>query len=400
LLLLTAAGLLLKDFARIRGGSIGVRTDNVWTAAVSLPKAKYGEQQQQFSLSQALLEKLRHAPGVESVAISNRMPLEGGSNGYIALRGVPTPPMSGPLVESHAVTPGYLKVMGIPLIQGRDFNEQDVQTELNNDIRLLDASKTSTKLSDDVLNGMVYPVLVNQTMAKSFWKDQNPIGKMFLSGGGSHQRGPWKQVVGVVGDVKQWGLFQPPQPEAYDVDDGDLGFFVVAHASAAGLDLTSEVRHALGEIDSSVPLYQVRTMDEVISENASGQEFLTALVGLFSGLALLLAAIGIYGVLSYLVTQRTREIGIRMSLGAQHSDVVGLVLGRGMRLAAIGFAVGLVAAVAAGRLLTGLLHEVRPTDPVTIAATLAALAAVALLACYLPARRAARVEPVIALRHE
>jgi ABC-type antimicrobial peptide transport system permease subunit len=163
---------------------------------------------------------------------------------------------------------------------------------------------------------------------------------------------------------------------------------------------SSEVRHLLAQMDSTLPLYSVRTMDDIIGYYASGQQFLALLLGLFSGLALLLAAIGIYGVLSYLVTQRTREIGIRMSLGASRSRVLGLVLKQGMRLAGIGFAIGLVGALAAGRLLSSLLHEVRPSDPLIILLTAVCLGAVALIACYLPARRAAHVDPMVALRHE
>jgi len=176
--------------------------------------------------------------------------------------------------------------------------------------------------------------------------------------------------------------------------------FVVLHTSLPPDSVTAAVRSALAQLDSSLPLFNVRTMDEVIADNASGQQFLATLIGLFAALALLLAAVGIYGVLSYLVTQRTREIGIRMSLGASRAQVLGLVLGRGMRLACIGFALGGVAALAAGKVLAGVLHGVTPRDPVIFAVTAGTLALVALLACYIPARRAARVDPMEALRCE
>jgi len=208
-------------------------------------------------------------------------------------------------------------------------------------------------------------------------------------------------VIGVVGDVKQWGISHAPVPECYFPFQGDDSLLVTLHISSPSLgSVTSEVRQALAQIDLTLPLYSVRTMDDIIAENASGQQFLALLLSLFSGLALLLAAVGIYGVLSYLVTQRTREIGIRMSLGATRSNVLALVLKRGMRLVATGFVLGLTAALMGGRLLSRLLHEVRPSDPVTILLTAVALGAVAFLACYLPARRAARVDPLVALRYE
>jgi len=368
LLLLLSAALLLKDFMRLRSNNIGVRPEGVWTAAISLPEATYAGEAQVFNFGKALLDKLQQLAGAESAALSNRMPLEGGSNGYITLRGQPSESMTGPLVESFAL-----------------------------DERVVDFYKSGNQPPTELTNAMVYPVVINQTMAHYFWKDQNPVGKVFSHG---DKNGPWREVIGVVGDVKQWGLTHPPQPEAYDVFDGSRGFFIVVHSSSPSLDLTSAVRNAVVQLDPTLPLYSIRTMHDVIALNASGQEFLAMLLGLFSGLALLLAAVGIYGVLSYLVTQRTREIGIRMSLGASRSHVLSLVLKHGMRLAALGFAAGLVAAVIAGRLLAGLLHEVHATDPGIAIASAVSLTVIALVACYLPARRAARVDPIVALRCE
>ncbi|HKR30152.1 MAG TPA: ABC transporter permease [Terriglobales bacterium] len=397
LLLLISAGLLLRDFIRLRSNNIGVRPEGVWTAVVSLPDAKYKDPQPLFSFAESLLEKVGHIPGVESAALSNRMPLEGGSNGYISLRGQPFKPMSGPLVESHAVSPDYFKAMGIPLLQGRVFTQEDVNTALALDKRVDAINKSGGKLSPQEKNAITIPTVVNQAMVRQFWPNQNPIGQMFTRG---DKDGPWYEVIGVTGDVKQWGITHASVPEAYDAFDGSQYMYVVVHTSTASMDVTSEVRHALTQVDAGLPLFGVRTMDQVIAEHASGQQFLALLVGLFSGLALILAAVGIYGVLSYLVTQRTREIGIRMSLGASRSNVLTLVLRHGMRLAGLGFALGLIAALAAGRLLSGLLHEIHPGDPATIALTALSLALVALLACYVPARRAAKVDPMVALRHE
>jgi ABC-type antimicrobial peptide transport system permease subunit len=212
--------------------------------------------------------------------------------------------------------------------------------------------------------------------------------------------GPWKQVIGVVNDVRQWSLTQRPIPEAFDPFDGDSRQFLVLHTSLPTAGVTSGVRQALGQIDTALPLYSVRSMDEVVSGHAQGQQFMSAVVGSFAGLAALLAAIGIYGVISYLVTQRTREIGIRMSLGASRARVLGEVLREGMRLALFGLAAGVAGAIAVGRVLASLLHEVKPGDPVIFAITAALLATSALAACYIPARRAARLDPMVALRYE
>ena len=223
------------------------------------------------------------------------------------------------------------------------------------------------------------------------------MGRMF-SHGSDH--GPWSQVIGIVKDVREWGLTNKPVPEAYDPFTGSRWLFTVLHTSRAPSSLTNEVRAAVGQLDPTLPLIRVRTMDEVIGENAQNQQFLSVLVGAFAGLAVLLAAVGIYGVLSYVVTERTREIGIRMSLGATRGRVLVQVIMEGMRLAIIGFGVGLVGAFAAGRVLASLLHEVKPADPAIFAGTALFLMLIALLACYIPARRAARLDPVRALRYE
>jgi ABC-type antimicrobial peptide transport system permease subunit len=207
-------------------------------------------------------------------------------------------------------------------------------------------------------------------------------------------------VIGVVNDVREWGLTEKPVPEAYDAFDGDSRVFLVLHTSLPPASMTTPVRRILAQLDSSLPLFSVRTMDEVIGEQAQGERFLSGLVGVFAALAVLLAAIGIYGALSYAVTARTREIGIRMSLGASQGRVLGGVLADGMRLAVVGFIAGGVGAFAGGRVLARLLHEVKPGDPVVFIATAGFLVIVAMAACYLPARRAARLSPMAALREE
>jgi predicted permease len=396
LILLVSAGLLLKDFARLRSLDIGVRRDGVWTAAVQLPEANYKSDRQQYDFSEALLEKARRAGGVDSVALSDHLPLEGGSNYYIKLRGQ-TGEMSNRLVESHAVSPEYFRTLGVRLLQGRVFTPADVQTALTNDMRLRPLYESGNQPPADQTNGVVSPCVINESMARFFWSSQNPLGKMFSQGS---DNGPWKQVIGVVSDVRAWSLTQSAVPEAYDPFDGGSRSFLIVHTSLPPSSVTAQVRRALAQIDSSLPLYRVRTMDEVVAGQAQGQQFLSLLVGSFAGIAILLAAIGIYGVLSYAVKQRTREIGIRMSLGASRGRVLREVLREGLRLALMGLAAGTAGSFAVGRVLASLLHEVKPDDPAILLATAGLLAAVALIACYLPARRAARLDPMNALRYE
>jgi putative ABC transport system permease protein len=396
LLLLISATLLLKDFLRLRNTDAGVRAEGVWTGAISLPEAKYPQQQDRFTFVEALLVKLRNIPGIDQVAISDRVPLEGGSNGYVTRRGEPSTAMSGPLVENHSVSPGYFRAMGIPFIAGRDFTADDATAALALEKRQHEASEAHLTLPADETNAMVYPVVVNQAMAKMFWPNQDPLGRMFSY---SEKNGPWRQVVGVVGNVKQY-LTEPAAPEAYEIYDGLPWTVIVAHTPSATYGVAPEVRRALAEVDAGLPLFQVRTMNEIVAEHAGEQRFLAGLLAVFAALAVVLAAVGIYGVLSYLVSQRSREIGIRMSLGATPAGVLAMTLKQGMRLAVIGFALGLLGAFAAAKILASVLHEVRPHDPAILVLAPAILAAVVLAACYLPAHRASKVDPMEALRQE
>jgi putative ABC transport system permease protein len=395
LLLLVSAGLLLKDFARLRNIDIGVRTEGVFTAAVRLPDAQYKTAVQKVAFGESLLEKTAHIAGVDAAAISDHLPLEGGSNYYVKLRGQ-TSQKSNLLVEYHTVSRDYFRAMGVRLLKGRNFDPADLQRAQSFDARY-EKLPQGGRLPDSEADAMIYPVVINQTMERAFWPNRSALGQMFSQGS---DHGPWKQVIGVVNDVRQWGLAHKPVPEAYDAFVGDSRLFLVLHTPREPLSLTPEVRRVLTQTDASLPLFSVRTMDQVIGENAQGQQFLSLLVGSFAGLAVLLAAVGIYGVLSYAVTERTREIGIRISLGASRSRVLGQIVLEGMRLALVGFAVGIVGALAAGRVLASLLHEVKPGDPSIFVVTAAFLTLVTLLACYLPARRAARLDPMRALRYE
>lgn len=399
LLLLASAGLLLKDFNQLRNTDIGVRTNGMLTAAVNLPAAKYKDQQQQFDFEQRMRQAIAAIPGVDSVAVTDRLPLEGGSNSYINLRGQPFEPMQGKLVENHNVTPDYFKTFSIPLLKGRLFTETDLNDELKRDATVRDIFQKAgnNPAPADQTNAVIYPTVINQTMANTFWPNEDPIGKMYAQG---NANGPWRQVIGVVADTKQWGLTQPSQPEGYTLADGGAGQIYVIHSSLPKESMVSSLRQVVAQIDNALPLYSVRTMDEVIADQTVANQLLTTLVGIFSGLALVLAAIGIYGVLSYVVNQRTREIGIRISLGARRGQVLGLMLKQGLTLAVAGVIIGAVVSLGIARMLSSVLHGVSPRDPVILGSTAFGLVAVAFLACYLPARRATKVDPLVALRYE
>ncbi len=396
MMLLASAGLLLKDFERVRRIDFGVRTEGLWTAAIQLPESGYETGQARFNFAQSLLERAWRVPGVRTAALTDRLPLEGGSNYYAAIRGRPFQPMSGPLVERHSVSPGYFTAMGVRVLQGRVFTAEDTQTAIRTSVRLRQLREQGA-IPPSVSNDIVYPSVINEAMARYFWPNQSPLGQMFSSGS---PNGPWNQVIGVVSDVRQRGLTRAPEPEAYDALQSPQRIFLVLRTTMRLSGMTEAARRLLAKIDPALPLYDVRTMEDVVADNSVDQRFLSVLVGAFAGLAALLAAIGIYGVLSYAVTQRTREIGIRMSLGASRGRILAEVLRQAMALALVGFAAGIAGAIAAGRIFAGLLHEVKPGDPWTIAATACLLAAVALAACYIPARRAARLDPMNALRYE
>ena len=392
-----SAALLLADFARLRNKDVGVRPEGIWTAAIRLPETAYKEDAQQRTFADRLLEQARGMAGVQSAAVTDHLPLEGGSNGYVKLKGQGTAPMSNQLVEQHEISQDYFRVMGIRLRAGRVFNAADAQQAVAISDRLRRDWRAGRKIPPEEQNSIVYPVVVNESMTRHFWPNQDALGRLFSWGSDT---GPWMQVIGVVDDVREWGLTQKAVPEAYSFFGGDNRLFLVMHGARAATVFTPQVRRALARIDGSLPLFSVRSMEEVIGEQAQGQQFLSLLVGSFAVFAALLAAIGIYGVLSYLVTQRTREIGIRMSLGATRGRVLAGVMREGMVLAAVGVVCGLAGALAAGRILASMLHEVKSFEPLLFAGTAGLLAAVALAACYVPARRAARLHPMAALRYE
>jgi putative ABC transport system permease protein len=393
LTLLVAAGLLLKSFVRLRSIDFGVRRSGILTARLNLPHAKYGSETETLTFTRALLQRVRGLPGVLSAAMTDHLPLEGATNATITLYGQPTNrDSSSEWVEIHGITPGYFESMGIPLIVGRKLTEEDTDRVLASDTALSQHPTASE------IQNAICPVDIDQAMARMFWPGKNPIGQRFMYGGDA----PWMEVVGVVGDTRQWGLREPPRPEGYLPFDGGTfgGTILVLHTALPPQSLVAEVRQQVRALDPDLPLFRIRTMEQLVAQHTAGARTETLLVGLFAGLALLLAAVGIYGVMAYLVAQRTPEIGIRMALGARRSDVLRLVIGRGLKLTLIGIAIGNAAALGLTRFLASLLYDVKPTDQVTFIAVSLILTTAALLACFVPARRATKVDPMVALRYE
>lgn len=393
--LLLGAGLLLRSFVNLRSTDIGIQSKNILTARIVLPETRYSTFTRRKQFYDQLLERLQHTAGIQAASISARLPLEGGFNGYISIQGDMNPAMANQLVEWNFVTPEYFDVFGIPLLQGRGFTNEDLHRSAEvyeRVVALLSAGKE--KLPMD----LVVPVIVNERMARDFWPQQDPVGKIFKIASIA------AEVVGVVGNVKQHGLREAPLPEVYvpltlQLEAADsLVLAVKARGSPSGL--LGAVRGELQRLDSQLALFHARTMEEIISEHMQDTTHQTISLGIFAGIALTLAAIGIYGLMAYWVTSRTREIGIRIALGAAPPAVLRLVLGRGAKLTLTGIALGLLGSVALARLIRSFLFGVGPDDLATIVGVVVLLGAIALVACYVPARRAARVNPVVALRYE
>jgi putative ABC transport system permease protein len=379
LILLIGAGLLINSFMRLRSVDPGFRADNLLTMRIELPKLKYPDHKRRTAFYAELLSRIEALPGVKSVAVTNWLPLvlQGDTIG-ISIEGRPDlGPDERPDVVTRVVSHQYFSTMGIQLLQGRGFNEQD-------------------RGSSAVL------VVISETMARRLWPGENPLGKR-LKPGPPDSPIPWFEVIGVVNDVRQFELTAEPKLQMY-LQYMQAGFFVPNHlvvkTNVEPLSLAATVRRTVWEIDKDQPVSNISTMEEILSESIARQRFSMLLLGIFAAVALILAAVGLYGVMSYSVAQRTREIGIRMALGAQARDVLRLIVGQGLTLTLIGIALGLTGAFALTRLLESLLFGVSASDPATFTGVAALLLAVSLLACYLPARRAMRVDPLIALRYE
>jgi putative ABC transport system permease protein len=382
LVLLVGAGLLINSFLRLRGVDPGFRADNLLTMAVQLPQSKYPDGARRSAFYDEVLRRVESLPGVQSATVTNWIPLvrQGDSMG-VSVEGTPDPaPGQGnrPAIVVRVVSPRYFETLGIQLLQGRPFDARTDRADTPN------------------------VVVISEAAARKFWPNQSPLGKRLTVGSPSNPE-DWMEVVGVARDVRQFGLDAEPKPQMY-LSYAQADFFAPRHlvvrTEGEPLNLAGTVRQTVWGIDRDQPVAQVRPMEDVLSDSIARQRFSMLLLGIFAGVALILAAVGIYGVMSYTVAQRTHEIGIRLALGAQKRDVLRLAVGQGLRLVLVGVAIGLVAAVALTRLMSSLLFGVSATDPLTLAAISALLVAVAALASYVPARRATKVDPMIALRYQ
>ena len=378
LVLLASAGLLVKSFGRLQKIDRGFVADNVLTMVVRLPEAKYNDDPQIVSFFRHAMERIRVLPGVSSVGMVNYLPLYGGlgsATGF-TIEGKPAPPPGQePSTNVRVADSGYFSSMGIPLLRGRNFTEVE-----NSEVR--------------------HVVLISEAMARQHFRGEDPIGKRISVE--MFEKPVPTEIVGIVGDVRYDSLVDQPEPTVYfphpELTYPFMTLVISTNADASGV--APAVQRELHEIDPDQPVSDVRTMNQVMADTMARARFNTLLLTLFAGLATLLAAVGIFGVMNYSLTLRTREIGLRMALGAQHREVLMLMLRQGLRLTLVGTAIGLAGALALTRLMSSLLFGVDTADPATFAIIVLLLIVVSVVACYLPALRATRIDPLIALRSE
>jgi putative ABC transport system permease protein len=379
LILLSGAGLLVRSFWNLSRTDPGFGTDRALTARLALPESRYPQARLVHGFYAELLERLARLPAVESVGAVNMGPLgEAHScDGFSLGDRPPFSPSEDPCVESRTVLADYFGAMRIPLVAGRRFDERD-------------------RLDSEPV------VMINQSMAHRYWPGQEAIGKRF-KWGAVDSSDPWRTIVGVVGDVRHFGLDRAAAPEVY-MPHVQYPFpdemMLVARSDVDPRALAEELRGAVRAMDARLPLTRVATLEQVVSDSLAGRRFPLALVAGFAALALLLAVAGMFSVMSYAVNQRMRELGVRMALGAGRREIYRMILGQGLSLAALGIGGGLAGAVGAAHLLSSLLHGVSPTDPLTYLFAAVTLVATAAVACVVPARRATRVDPLVALRQE
>jgi len=385
LVLLAGSGLLLRSFVLLSRVDPGFDPHRVLTARIKLPEAKYSKPEQQRAFLEQLLQRLRGLPGVESVGLANALPL-GGYAGEWAMRfegEAPLPPGAAPSVPVTSVSSDYFRAMHIGLVAGRFFDESD---GTNN----------------------VLPVIINRSFARRFFPNQDPLGKRVRVGGLTW---PWHSIVGVVADVRHVGLDREAEAQLYrpyaaPPNDPTLTVqtmettILMLRCKNSPLSLAAVLRRQIAEIDSDLPVFDTATMDQRLANALAAPRFNTTVLGIFAGCALLLAMVGIYGVISYFAALRTHEIGIRMALGAVPASILRLLLREASVIVLAGVMVGVAGALAVSRYMAKLLFEIRPTDPATFVAVSLLLGAVATVASYVPARRAMKVDPTVALRYE
>ncbi|MGC1090671.1 MAG: ADOP family duplicated permease, partial [Candidatus Acidiferrum sp.] len=375
--LLVGAALMIETLWNLRGVDMGFRPDHLLTMLVPLPDTRYDTNEKLRAFYRDVLDRARVLPGVKNVGFGSDVPFTsvGDTEGYV-IEGAP-PPLPGQDNDAlyREVTAGYPETIGATLEEGRLLEDRDIET------------------SQPV-------VVINELLAKRHWPGQDPVGKRLKLSGSKE---PWRTVVGVVKDIRERGLLLGMKPAVYvpvNQVDRPGADYLIARTAQDPASVINALRGAVWSVDKDQPVAFVRTMDQLMEENVADRERPMTLLGIFAGLALVLACIGVYGVLAYSAAQRTREIGVRMALGARPGDVTRMILGRGMKLSAIGLVAGAALAATLGMLLRTLLFGVTPAAPLVYAGTAASLILVALAACVIPAQRAARVDPVVALRDE
>jgi len=377
--LLMGAGLLINSFMHLRNLHPGFRANHLLTMKIPLSEVKYPDKERRSPFYAEVLRRVQALPGVQSAAVAGNLPLTyDGDSMPIGIEGrTDPPPDQRPDVILRVVGPGYFSTMGIPLVRGRDFREQDKD----------DSARV---------------VIVSEKTARHFWPGENPIGKR-LKPGSTNRNIPWIEIIGVVKDVRQNDFVSEPKMQMY-MPYQQLNSFapnaLVVRTNVEPLSLAGAVRNAIWAVDKDQPVSNLRSMDEIVSEAVARQRFSMLLLGIFAALAMVLAAVGIYGVMSYSIAQRTREIGLRIALGAQKSDVLKMILRQGLRFVAAGLAIGLAASFALTRVMASLLFGISATDPATFVSISLMLIAVALLASYIPAVRAMKIDPMLALRYQ